>query len=120
MVVGCVEGDGTVIEDPNCVFDFDDEGRVRLLDNVDGAVASNQHIVADAVRLTPVAVPPDGGVPRDMTVIDGDLGAGVDGGPGRRPRSGCGCRVGTTSAGTPTFGLLLAGLFLLRVRRRVR
>ena len=49
------------------VFAFDDEGRVRVLDNVDGAVAANQHIVADAVQLTRIAVPPtDGGVTLDM------------------------------------------------------
>lgn len=102
------------------VFDFDDVGRVRLLDNVEGAVAADQHIVADAVRLTPIAVPPDGGVAQDMSVIDGDAGAGVDGGPGRRPRSGCGCRVGETRTGEPPLGLLLAASLLLRVRRRVR
>ncbi|MBK6576308.1 MAG: carboxypeptidase regulatory-like domain-containing protein [Sandaracinaceae bacterium] len=75
------------------VFAFDDEGRVRVLDNVDGAVAANQHIVADAVQLTRIAVPP----------TDGRR----DAGHGRRNRRR-GRRHGRGAWAPPTVGLRLS------------
>ncbi len=102
------------------VFAFEDEGRVRVLDNVDGAVAANQHIVADAVQLTRIAVPPtDGGVTLDMGDGTDDAGAGMDAGPGRRPRSGCGCRIGS-DAESPVPLLLLSGWLVASLRHRRR
>lgn len=105
------------------VFSFDMQGRVRLLDNVSGPVPSNQHIVADALRLRRILPPPlDGGALVDLGGTDASAvpdggSSGVDGGPGRRPSSGCGCRVARDgSGGAP----LAAALALLALTRRVR
>jgi len=76
--------------------------------------------VADAVQLTRIAVPPtDGGTTDDMGDGEDDAGAGVDQGPGRRPRSGCGCRVGGEDEGRIPLGLL-GGLMVASLRHRRR
>jgi MYXO-CTERM domain-containing protein len=96
------------------VYRFAETGSVRLLDNVVGAVPGDQHIVADALRVSPVAGPtPDAGVPPGVDAnLDLDAEVGADAGVRSRPRSGCGCRVSAASAATSPWVLGLAGLAL--------
>ncbi|MEZ4327449.1 MAG: SpoIID/LytB domain-containing protein [Polyangiales bacterium] len=102
------------------VYSFDDAGSVRLLDNVVGSVPGNQHIVADALRVRPIVSPmQDAGVLGDQGGLVGDAGGGEDAGPGRRPKSGCGCHVSADSASPWPYGLGWLSLgVVVRARRR--
>jgi len=85
---------------------------VSVYDNAVDAVPPEQRIVADAVRLVPMALdtmPPDGGLPSTGPVP-------TDGDPlNRRLTGGCSAGTGQAFGG---MGLPLAGIFLLLWRRR--
>lgn len=96
-------------------FDFEASGRVVVEDDYEGPVPMDQHIVADAVRITPVGS------------TASDAGAGLDGGAagarvGEGPREASprltGCAVGRGEAGA---AIVIAGaLAWLLARRRRR
>ncbi|MFK7989674.1 MAG: SpoIID/LytB domain-containing protein [Sandaracinaceae bacterium] len=108
---------------PLGTFNFEEDGAVHLLDNEDTTVPADQHIVADAVRLTPEGSPPLDAGPNT------DAGGRVDGGSTQPRRLGPdpmealgddegGCHVGGRPS-TPVALLLLgvAALFVARRRR---
>lgn len=102
-------------------FRFGDEGEVRLLDHEDSAVPPDQHIVADAVRLTPEGSPPVDAGPRP------DGGADIDGGNAAPRRLGPdpmeavdvgGCHVGGRPSAPVAFLWAFAALAWMTRRRR--
>ena len=88
---------------------------VRVDDDSGKPVATMTHIVADALRVTPVSAPPgDAAVETDASVI-GDASMP----PSRGVASGCACGVARTSSAPPLFALgLMLALALLRGSRR--
>ena len=97
-------------------FDFGDDGEVAVFDNYAATVAADQHIVADAVRVSPEGdAPPIDAGPRDaMDPVDGG-----DTPPVAEANGGC-CHVGPTfTPGAPAgLGLVLAIGFVMRSNRR--
>lgn len=89
---------------------------LSVFDDVAGGVASGQHIVADAVRLTRVGMtPPDPGP------IDEAPGGDPDVDPSTEPLAHRGgCVVAGADAGVDAVLPLLAGLGVLLVRARAR
>ena len=107
-------------------FDFAAGGyqHVAVFDNVDQPVAEGQHIVFDALRLTPCAGEDceggGGAGPDDMEDPEPEPGE-EPGAGGEDPESelGGGCAVGSGSEGTATWLIgLLAGMVGLGARRR--
>ena len=108
-------------------FDFSQgaEQHVSVYDNVLGAVADDQHIAVDALRLTPLGgEPPTGGwTPGGPVGGGGGGGSGTAGGPSQSSRSsgddgGCSMPRAPAKDGAPVALLSLAVLALRRRNRR--
>jgi len=92
---------------------------VSVFDDVNGTVASQQHIAVDALRLTRIgATPPDDGPIDEPPPIDGGFDPDVD--PEQEPIAPAsahgGCAVGGSSPAS--LGVMIAALAMLVVRRR--
>jgi hypothetical protein len=91
-------------------YEFEARGEVIVGDNSPNAVAADQHIAVDALRLTRLD---EDGVPWP----GGGAGSGDD---DQRPGVAGGCNAGSTTSPTP-FGLLILLIMLaLKVRATIR
>jgi MYXO-CTERM domain-containing protein len=135
-------GDAEVIVDQGAadgwtrlgVWSFDAQGEVSVYDNESAPVVADQHIVVDAIRITPMGTLGDAGldagVDRDASVgldAGSDLDAAVESDAsldaglriGGDVSGGCGCHVGAPARSPSPAWLLLLPLVLLG-RRRLR
>lgn len=105
------------------VFDFETEGVVMLEDSY-GPVPADQHIVADALRLSPPSAPPlDGGPPAPQDAgpaLDGSLPR-QDAGSRATVEASCECGIGAPRGGASSGAWLAIALAAtLAARRRAR
>lgn len=111
------------------VYDFGPDGSVAVFDDYLGAIPTDQHIVADALRLGLESATFDGGASdagafdagaSDPSILDGGAVASSDGGGDRRGlMGGCGCAL-APGVPVPSGMLFTMGLFGLAVLARRR